>query len=95
MKQQNWSLALPVLFPYSIPVLFPAPSLFAPCYKLAPSEKKNLKMPMESRFCMPWWVTALGIFPVFFPVNGNFRPETGSLMTASTAMQSAAQRTVL
>jgi hypothetical protein len=29
-----------VLFPYSIPVLFPAPSLFVPCYELAPSDRK-------------------------------------------------------
>jgi hypothetical protein len=40
IKQQNWSLVLLVLFPCSIPVLFPAPSLFAPSYDLAPSEGK-------------------------------------------------------
>ena len=33
---------LPVLFPYSIPVLFPAPSLFVPCYELAPSARKTV-----------------------------------------------------
>jgi hypothetical protein len=70
MKQKNWSLALPVLFPYSIPVLFPAPSLFVPCYKLAPSEKKNLKMPMQSRFVC---LGGLQRWHLFFPVNGNFR----------------------
>jgi hypothetical protein len=26
-------------------------------------------------------------FPVFFPVNGNFDPETGSQVTASSAIQ--------
>jgi P-type Mg2+ transporter len=29
-----------------------------------------------------------GNFPVFFPVNGNFGPETGSLVTGTTARQS-------
>jgi hypothetical protein len=43
MKQQNWSLVLLVLFPCSIPVLFPAPSLFVPCYDLAPAERKTAK----------------------------------------------------
>jgi hypothetical protein len=72
MKQQNWSLALPELFPYSIPVLFPAPSLFVPCYELAPSQKKNLKMPMESMFCMPWWVKALAFSLYFSLLTGIF-----------------------
>jgi hypothetical protein len=35
------------------------------------------------------------IFPVFFPVIGNFRPETGSQVTAPSAIQSAQQRIVL
>jgi hypothetical protein len=30
-------------------------------------------------------------FPVFFPVNGNFDPETGSQVTASSASQSVFQ----
>ena len=34
-------------------------------------------------------------FPVFFPVNGNFDPETGSQVTASSAIQSADQRIFL
>jgi len=34
-------------------------------------------------------------FPVFFPVNGNFGPETGSLVTGTTARQSAAGRFIL
>ena len=34
-------------------------------------------------------------FPVFFPVNGNFGPETGSQETESSASQSADQRIVL
>jgi hypothetical protein len=29
-------------------------------------------------------------FPVFFPVNGNFDPETGSQVTGPSARQSAA-----
>jgi hypothetical protein len=41
MEQQDWSLALPALFPYSIPVLFPAPSLFVPCYKLASFQEEK------------------------------------------------------
>jgi hypothetical protein len=36
-----------VFFPYSIPVLFPAPSLFAPCYELAPSARRTVKRPMK------------------------------------------------
>ena len=34
-------------------------------------------------------------FPVFFPVNGNFGPETGSLVTGPTAIQSAPAEIVL
>src|SRR6266481_4255719 len=72
MKQQNWSLALPELFPYLIPVLFLAPPLFVPCYELGPSQKKNLKMPMESMFCMPWWVKALAFSLYFSLLTGIF-----------------------
>jgi hypothetical protein len=32
-----------VLFPASIPVMFPAPSLFVPYYELAPLQRKNSK----------------------------------------------------
>jgi hypothetical protein len=34
---------LPGVIPYSIPVLFPAPSLFVPCYELALFERKAVK----------------------------------------------------
>jgi hypothetical protein len=36
----------------------------------------------------------LGQFPVFFPVNGNFPPETGSRQTASSASFGSADRTL-
>jgi hypothetical protein len=71
-KQQKRSLMLLVLFPYSIPVLFPAPSLL----RISSVRQKNLKNADGVEvFEMPGEKNG-SIFPVFFPVNGNFLTET-------------------
>jgi hypothetical protein len=76
---------------FIFPVMAPIISLLIPCYDFR----------MEAIYSSPYQridaIEPLGgaKFPVFFPVNGNFGAETGSQQTASTAMQSAAQRIVL
>jgi hypothetical protein len=72
MKQQNWSLALPELFPYSIPVCpcsFPVRSLLR--IGSVPEEKPKNADGIDVLYALVG--QSVGIFPVFFPANGNFR----------------------
>jgi hypothetical protein len=94
MKQQNRSLVLPMLFP--IQSLFR--SLLVACsFPVTNSlhSRENREKAKEVEVLIAHGINSVGIFPVFFPVNGNFRPETGSRVTGTTAIQSAAQRIAL
>jgi hypothetical protein len=84
MKVQNWSLALPLLFP--VQSLFH--SLLVAC--LFPGtnsvhSRENREKAKEVEVLIAHVINSVGIFPVLFPINVNFRPETGSRLTASTA----------
>jgi hypothetical protein len=71
--------------------MFPVISLLNPCSDFRPEAiYSTLYQRMDA-------IEPLGgaKFPVCFPVNGNFDPETGSQVTASSAIQSAAQRMFL
>ena len=74
--------------------MFPAPSLFAPCYDFA-LFRINIQKTREIEVLTTQDPTSVAIFPVKLPVNGNFLAETVSQVTAPNAIQSAAQRIVL
>ena len=59
-----------VLFPYSIPVVFPAPSCSLPVTNSLRS-RENLQKANGNEVLSVWLSIAQDIFPVFFPVNGN------------------------
>jgi hypothetical protein len=71
VKQQKRSLVL-VLFPYSIPVLFPALSLL----RISSVRQKSLKMPMESRF-LNAWREKTAVFSLYFSLLTGIRGRDG------------------